>query len=106
MEIIFLVISAFIAGFLSAFLVIDEKFIKKIKSSKNHVHFYVARNSDGMLWLYIGKPRLGMYSYREIEKCERIGGIIDFPDFGLDENDYDELKFGDEPVEVFIKMED
>lgn len=105
MEIIFLVISAFIAGLFSAFLFIDEKFIKKIKSSKNHVHFYVARDQNESLWLYIGKPRLGSITYRPTDKCEIIGGIFVFPVFGLDENDYANLKFGDEPVEVFLNLE-
>ena len=100
---IFLFVILFVYGFA---VILMGCVALKNKKYKNKVHFYVARNQDGMLWLYIGKPRLGMYSYRTTGICERIGGIIDFPDFGLDENDYANLKFGDEPVEVFIKMED
>ena len=73
---------------------------------KNKVHFYVARDQNESLWLYIGKPRLGTITYRPTDTCEIIGGILVFPVLGLDENDYANLKFGDEPVEVFINMED
>ena len=32
---------------------------KKSKKPKNNVHFYVARDKSGDLWLYIGKPIRG-----------------------------------------------
>ena len=73
---------------------------------KNKVHFYVARDQNESLWLYIGKPRLGTITYRPTVKCEIIGGIFVFLVVGLDENDYANLKFGDEPVEVFLNMEE
>ena len=80
---------------------------RKIRTiPKNKVHFYVARDQNESLWLYIGKPRLGTITYRPTDKCEIIGGIFVFPVVGLDENDYDNLKFGDEPVEVFLNMEE
>ena len=80
---------------------------RKIRAiPKNKVHFYVARDQNESLWLYIGKPRLGSITYRPTYTSEIIGGIFVFPVFGLDENDYANLKFGDEPVEVFINMED
>lgn len=29
---------------------------QKEKKPKNNIHFYVARDKNGMLWLYLGKP--------------------------------------------------
>ena len=78
----------------------------KNKKPKNKVHFYVARDKNESLWLYIGKPRLGSITYRPTDTCEIIGGIFVFPFFGLDENNYANLKFDDEPVEVFLNLDD
>ena len=98
-----------LTGFILAFILIFyyEYRIKLIKTKlRNRVHFYVARDQNESLWLYIGKPRLGTITYRPTVKCEIIGGIFVFPVVGLDENDYASLKFGDEPVEVFLNMEE
>ena len=98
-----------LTGFILAFILIFyyEYRIKLIKTKlRNRVHFYVARDQNESLWLYIGKPRLGTITYRSTVKCEIIGGIFVFPVVGLDENDYANLKFGDEPVEVFLNMEE
>ena len=98
-----------LTGFILAFILIFyyEYRIKLIKTKlRNRVHFYVARDQNESLWLYIGKPRLGTITYCPTVKCEIIGGIFVFPVVGLDENDYASLKFGDEPVEVFLNMEE
>lgn len=72
----------------------------------NKVHFYVARDKDGKLWLYIGKP---------VRRVTIFGSPLShlfilhrslFNHLGLNENDYDNLKWEDEPVEVFLNMED
>ena len=102
---ILLVLTGFILVFILIFCY--EYRIKLIKTRpRNRVHFYVARDQNESLWLYIGKPRLGTITYRPTVKCEIIGGIFVFPVVGLDENDYANLKFGDEPVEVFLNMEE
>ena len=102
-------ILAALPGFILLFIIIFyyEYRIKLIKNKpRNKIHFYVARDQNESLWLYIGKPRLGTITYRPTVKCEIIGGIFVFPVVGLDENDYANLKFGDEPVEVFLNMEE
>lgn len=83
----------------------------KIKSSKkrNRVHFYVARDKDGSLFLHIGKPIRGetefyselYYNHVEFYCCDYSFGV-----FGLNKNDYVDLKWEDGPVEVFLNMED
>ena len=106
MEIIFLVISAFIAGLFSAFLFIDEKFIKKIKSSKNHVHFYVARDQNESLWLYLSKPRRLGTKFCACERGNALTISKYFSKYGLSVRDFDSLKCEDEPVEVFLNLDD
>ena len=104
-------ILAALPGFALTFILIFcyEYRIKLIKTKpKNNVHFYVARSKYGSLFLYLGKPfRKNVEFHGNINK-----GIIPlissgyFNKFGLNENDYDNLKWEDEPVEVFLNMED
>ena len=46
-------------GFIIAFIIAlyYERRIRNISVTKNKVHFYVARDGDGSLWLYMGKPK-------------------------------------------------
>ena len=76
----------------------------KVKEPRNKVRFFVARDYDGELYLYMGKP------IRKIEQfvpCS-YGKILTstISKFGLIENDYANLKWEDEPVEVFLNLED
>ena len=74
------------------------------KKPKNKVHFYVARDKDGTLWLYIGKP---IRSESVFASELNIGFTkYNFHILGLNENDYANLKWEDEPVEVFLNMKD
>lgn len=100
-------------GFIVAFIIIllYEHKIKLIKArlickehNKNKVYTYVARDKDGALWLYFNKPFRG---------DERFFGVINVPltqhkinRLGLNKADYANLKWEDEPLEVFINMED
>ena len=72
---------------------------------KNKVHFYVARDKNGKLWLYMGKPiRFNNAFIADLSKGNTLTNI-NFRCFGLNENDYANLKFEDEPVEVFLNLE-
>lgn len=77
------------------------------KKPKNKVHFYIARDKNGKLYLYMGKP------FRDSSKfCSSLSNhsiILDnryFNWFKLNEDDYNNLKWEDEPVEVFLNLED
>ena len=93
-----------------AFIILDfitDK-VKNTSSKKiNRVHFYVARDMDGNLWLYMGKPNRGV---NEFESASNEYCVVltdnNFEVFGLNENDYKDLKWENEPVEVFLNMED
>lgn len=74
------------------------------KEPRNNVHFYVARDKNGSLWLYMGKPVRGNDEFYSDEPYNHVefSGSIEL--FGLNENDYANLKWEDEPVEVFINL--
>ena len=94
-----------------AFIVLEfvEDKVKSTSSKKiNRVHFYVARDKNGLLYLYVGKPERAYSCFlapRGYCIC-RMEKECDFENFGLNENDYKGLKWEDEPVEVFVNMED
>lgn len=96
-------------GFIIALIIVlyYECNIRNISvKPKNKVHFYVARDKGGLLWLYIGKPQRGEFTFTSGYKCRAIVSEKYFSEFGLNENEYDNLKWEDEPVEVFVNMED
>ena len=83
---------------------------KKNKSKnkpRNKVHFYVARDKDRTLCLHIGKPFRGLTKF-----CPNIGYAVivlthlNFKSFGLNPDDFKNLNWEDEPVEVFLNLED
>lgn len=96
-------IMSFIAGALIMLCAIGVVSNCKEEESRNKVRFYVARDKNDRLFLYIGKPiRCNTYFIS-------INSVFMFPChtfhyFGLNENDFDNLKWEDEPVEVFINM--
>ena len=97
---------AFIIGAMFMLATLCIVAISKDKEPRNNVHFYVARDKDGDIYLYMGKP---VRMTDEFIQCN--GGCIlegnkGFLNYGLNENDYANLKWEDEPVEVFLNMED
>ena len=95
-------------GFIVAFIIVFyyERKIRRTEP-RNKVHFYVARDKDGSLWLYAGKPFRDEDNFcASTEKKVMVLNWYGFKGFGLNENDFDNLKWEDEPVEVFINMED
>lgn len=93
-------------GFIVAFIII-LCYERKIRIMRNKVHFYVARDKNGELWLYIGKPlRVDTRFCPSVRNRVFVLTRYNFESFGLNENDYANLKWEDEPVEVFVNMED
>ena len=96
-------------GFILAFILIFyyEYRIKLIKNKpRNRVHFYVARDKNGDLWLYIGKPARGNTEFYAYSLNKVFCLTYDLSRFGLKDKDFDSLKWEDEPVEVFLNMEE
>lgn len=97
---------AFIIGILFTLIVFVIGTITETKKSENKVRFYVAREKNGTLWLYMGKPIKKEHFYVICNYGIIIASVDRFSGYGLDKNDYTNLKWGDEPVEVFINLED
>ena len=95
LDLIFIAVIGTLVGFLTGMSV----------KPKNKVHFYVARDKNGKLWLYMGKPIRRYNAFiADLSKGNTLTNI-NFRCFGLNENDYANLKFEDEPVEVFLNLE-
>ena len=93
-------------GFILAFIIVLY-YKRKIRRTRNKVHFYVARDKNGELWLYIGKPfRVNTQFCISVRKGVFVITRYNLKNFGLNEDDYANLKWEDEPVEVFVNMED
>ena len=94
-------------GFIIA-LIIVFYYERKIRRTepRNKVHFYVTREKNGTLWLYMGKPIKKEHFYVICNYGIIIASVDRFSGYGLDKNDYANLKWEDEPVEVFLNLED
>ena len=106
MKLLLICLAFLILLFIILFIIQSIKIIKLFEKPKNNVHFYVARDMDNSLWLFLCKPKRSeqMFlstSYGKIIKSEKY-----FSNYGLDVNDYANLKWQDEPVEVFLNLGD
>ena len=100
---------AVVNSFVLAVIILDfvsDKVKSKFSKKRNHVHFYVARDDKGRLWLYISKPIKAALGFIPNINGRLLALEGEFSKYGLDTNDYDNLKWKDEPVEVFVNMED
>ena len=77
-----------------------------VKEPRNKVHFYVARDMDSRIYLYLGKPLRRNVEFGTTAKCKCIASEEDFKNFNLDIKYFKDIKWEDEPVEVFLNTED
>ena len=77
-----------------------------VQKQTNNVHFYVVREKSGALWLYMGKPIRTSVGFLSSHYCRFLGIGVEFSQYGLNMHDFDNLKWEDEPVEVFINFKD
>ena len=101
-----MVILSFIFGVVITFFALGLVVHCKDNEPKNNVHFYVARDKSGELFLYLKKP---VRTSNTFISCR--GGIFievteNFSIYGLNPDDFKNLKWEDEPVEVFLNLED
>ena len=90
-------------GFIVAVIIVLCYEYKRRTEPKNKVRFYVARDMSGSLWLYMGKP-IRFENFFARGRGEILLSSDSFPKFGLNVYDFDNLKWEDEPVEVFLNM--
>ena len=97
-------------GFIVAFIILFyyEHKIKLLKIEPiNKVHFYIARDKDRTLCLHIGKPFRGLTKFcPNIRYAVIVLTHLNFKSFGLNPDDFKNLKWEDEPVEVLLNLED
>lgn len=104
MEILLLVLDFILAIIIVIIVVMWEI---KLKKPRNKVHFYVARDKTyNLLWLYLGKP---IRFNNEVWLPGKHGTVITTEEYsfgilGLNTEDYNSLKWEDEPIEVFVHM--
>ena len=99
-------IIGFMVGAVLMLVVLSIAAMGKDDEPSNKVHFYVARDRNGELLLYMSKPFRGIDRFHPHLNGCIITSEDDFSNFGLNKDDYANLKWEDEPVEVFINMED
>lgn len=93
-------------GFILAIIIVVIYEIK-LKEPRNKVHFYMARDKDGELYLYLGKPiRFKNDAWLPNKPGTAINSESSFEMIGLNKKDYDNLKWEDEPIEVFLNFND
>lgn len=85
---------------------------QKDKKPRNNVHFYVTRDNmesiiPNTLLLWIGKPTKLHGEWNDYSStCACICTERRFVNYGLKPLDFKNLKWEDEPVEVFLNLED
>ena len=90
-----------------AVVFVAYKVISKFSKKRNRVKFYVARDKNGIIYLYIGKPERAYSRFlAHFGACIYLEKEHDFKKFGLKSDDFKDLKWEDEPVEVFVNMEE
>lgn len=99
-------IIGFIVGAVLMLVALAIAAMGKDDETRNKVHFYLARDKNGELLLYMSKPFRGIDRFHSHLNGCIITNEDDFSNFGLNKDDYSNLKWEDEPVEVFINMED
>ena len=97
---------SFILGALFMLTMLCIAAMGKVQEQCNNVHFYVARASYGILFLYMGKPIRATSEFLSSDYGRLINSSRHFSKYGLNEDDYAYLKWEDEPVEVFITLKD
>ena len=97
-------------GFIIAFIIVfcyEYKIRNLSVKPKNKVHFYVARDKCGSLYLYLGKPERRDSCFISLCGtclCALMIGDRHFEKFCINPDDFKNLKWEDEPVEVFLNI--
>ena len=95
---------SFILGALFVLIMNCITAIGKAKEQSNKVHFYVARDQDDNLYLYLGKPNKEIFNVMSWKPI--IAHETHFYKYKLNKKDFERLTFEDEPVEVFLNLKD
>ena len=103
------VLYCFISGIVGAMLMMFALGIVSVCKDReplNKVHFYVTRDINKEFTLWLGKPHLIEGFWFPTEKAYMIITSNNMTAFGLNMDDFENLKWNDKPVEVFLNLED
>ena len=85
--------------------------VEKTNEPRNNARFFVTKDSDyyyrnhPILW--IGLPRRGDHAWCPDKMSQPLAiNEESFKNFGINIDDYKNLRWEDEPVEVFLNLED
>ena len=93
------------SGFILAIIIVVMWKIKP--KNQNKVHFYVARDKNDTLNLWLGKPcRDKYYWFSDTNHIVLMATDEELNLYGLNTEDYNSLKWEDEPIEVFLNLKD
>ena len=99
-------IISFIVGALIMMCAIGVLSNCKEEEPRNKVHFYITRDVNKEFTLWIGRPFLFVGIWIPTEKAYMIITSNNMTAFGLNMDDFENLKWNDKPVEVFLNLED
>ena len=94
----------FIIGALFMLTILSIAAVEKTNEPRNNIRFFVARDKNGELWLYLSKPMRMIGQFVACHHGKTLGNYLS--NYGLNENDYANLKWEDEPVEVYLNLKD
>ena len=102
---------AFVIGAVFMLAMLSIAAMGKVKEPRNNVRFFITKDSDyyyrsrPILW--IGLPRRGKCAWCQDKMSHPLAiNEESFKNFGINIDDYKNLQWEDEPVEVFLNMED
>ena len=96
---------SFIFGAVFMLAILSIAAMGKDKEPRNKVRFFVARDKNGTLWLYLGKPFRGENAFVPQKNGCSLAYNSLLKHLGLNIDEYRDLKWEDEPVEVFLNLE-
>lgn len=105
MELLLICLVFFILLFIILFIIQSIKIRKLSEKPKNNICFYVARDENSLLYLYLGKPKRADFYFMPCKDGYCFVDIRYLQKFGLNPDDFKDLKWEDEPVEVFLNLE-
>ena len=95
---------SFVIGAMFMLAILSIAAVEKANEPRNKVRFFVARDKNGELWLYLSKPIRMKEEFVSYSHGKALTNH--FSKYNLNDKDYANLKWEDEPVEVFLNLED
>lgn len=104
-EVIIMSVLAMSIGFWAGMYGVKQLNKKTPTIRASRAHFYVARDKyNKLLYLYLGQPIKGIDRFHACYNGCIVACADHLSDFGLNPKAFENLKFEDEPIEVFLDL--